>query len=429
MTYLEAIDHMSRLGRFGMKLGTERTRAILDRIGAPDRGLKGALIAGTNGKGSTGVCLAAMLEAAGHRVGFMPKPHLVSYTERIQVNRKPISEDDFVATFEALRPTLDAIAAELGQATEFEMLTVLALAYMAPRIDLLVCEVGLGGRLDATNALDLGVAVITNIDYDHQKYLGDTIEQIAHEKAAIIKPGNKVVTGCEGVALEIVESHAAAAGAQLWRLGREISAVSRSRGWAGYTLDVSGPGFEHTGLELHLLGDYQAANAALAVACAHAMGGITDDAIRHGLASTEWPGRLQLIAEHPRVILDGGHNPAALTRAGASLRALIDGERLVALFGMLTERDPVQILGALRSMHPDAAVFTEAESAGTHAVPATHLAEVYGSGGEAIAPAAASLARARELAGTNGNVIVCGSLYLVGEILALHQNVPQRDVG
>ncbi len=396
MTYLETIDHMSRLGRFGMKLGTERTRAILDRLGAPDRGLEGALIAGTNGKGSTGVCLAAILEAAGHRVGFMPKPHLVSYTERIQIDRKPISEDDFVATFEDLRPTLDAIAAELGQATEFEMLTVLALAYMAPRIDRLVCEVGLGGRLDATNALDLGAAVITNIDYDHQKYLGNTIEQIANEKAAIIKPGNKVATGCEGVALEIVESHAAAADAQLWRLGHEITAVSRSRGWAGHSLDVSGPGFEHTGLELH---------------------------------PTEWPGRLQLIAERPRVILDGGHNPAALTRAGASLRELINGERLVALFGMLSERDPVQVLAALRSMHPDAAVFTEAESAGTHAVPATHLAEVFGSGAEAIAPAASALARAKELAGANGNVIVCGSLYLVGEILALHQNLPRRDVG
>src|SRR5207247_2883662 len=151
MTELETIDHMSRLGRFGMKLGTKRTHAVLERLGAPDRGLKGALIAGTNGKGSTGVCLAAIHEAAGHRVGFMPKPHLVSYTERIQIDRKPISEDDFVATFEELRPTLDAIAAELGQATEFEMLTVLALAYMAPRIDLLVCEVGVGGRLGPNN--------------------------------------------------------------------------------------------------------------------------------------------------------------------------------------------------------------------------------------------------------------------------------------
>src|SRR5438132_8191128 len=257
MTYDETIAYMSRLGRFGMKLGTERTRAILDRLGAIDRGLSGALIAGTNGKGSTGVCLASILQAAGHKVGFMPKPHLISYTERIQVDGVPIPESDFVKTFDRLQPTLNEVASEVGQATEFEMLTALAIAYLAPRIDRLVCEVGLGGRLDATNALDLGTAVITNIDFDHQKYLGNTIEQIANEKAAIIKAGNKVVTGCEGVALEIVESHAAAAGAQLWRLGREITVVARSRGWAGHTLDVSGPGFEHTGLELHLLGDYQ----------------------------------------------------------------------------------------------------------------------------------------------------------------------------
>src|ERR1051326_2583048 len=251
---------MSRLGRFGMKLGTERTRAILDRLGAADRGLKGALIAGTNGKGSTGVCLAAILEAAGHRVGFMPKPHLVSYTERIQVNRVPISEGDFVAAFERLRPTLDEIAAEMGQGPEFEMLTALAIAYTAPLIDLLVCEVGLGGRLDATNALDLGGVVITNVDFDHQKYLGNTIEQIANEKAAVIKRGNRVVTGCEGAALEIVEAHASAASAQLWRLGREIEVVARPRGWAGYELDVRGPGFEHVALDLKLLGDYQPAN-------------------------------------------------------------------------------------------------------------------------------------------------------------------------
>src|ERR1700674_3199857 len=180
-----------------MKLGTERTRAILDRMGAPDRGLKGALIAGTNGKGSSGVCLAAILRAAGRNVGFMPKPHLVSYTECIELNGWPISEAEFVETLEELIPTLEAIAADMGQATEFEMLTAMALAYLAPRIDRLVGEVGLGGRLDATNALALGLAVSPTVALDHKKYLGDTIELIAHEKAAIIKSHNQVVTGCE----------------------------------------------------------------------------------------------------------------------------------------------------------------------------------------------------------------------------------------
>lgn len=418
MTYEESLAYISRLGRFGMKLGTERTRAILDHLGNPERGLRGALIAGTNGKGSTAVCLAYILQSAHLNVGFMPKPHLVSYTERIQLNGVPISEGDFVRILEKLLPALDEITKEVGQATEFEMLTGMALAHLAPRIDRLVCEVGLGGRLDATNALDLGVAVITNVDYDHQKYLGDTIEQIAREKAAIIKPGNHVITGCEGVALEIVEDHARRAGSTIWRLGREIMLESKSRGWNGHTLAVTGPGFEHSDLSLPLVGDYQPSNAALAVAAAEALGDATNDAVRLGLASTIWPGRLQLIAKRPRVILDGGHNPAAMTKSGAALRRLIGHERLVTVFAMLRERDPVQLLAALRTLDPGAAVFTEPGSAAGHAISSDQLAAIYGGGAESVKPAQAALERAKELAGPAGNVLVCGSLYLVGEILA-----------
>ena len=419
MTYEEALTYISKQGRFGMKLGTERTRAILDRIGSPDRGLRGALIAGTNGKGSTGAMLASILRAAGRDVGFMPKPHLMSYTERIEVNGSAITEAEFVETLEALIPTLDSVAAEMGKATEFEMLTAMALAYLAPRIDRLVCEVGLGGRLDATNALDLGVAVITNVDLDHQKYLGDTIEQIAQEKAAIIKPHDRVVTGCEGVALAIVEEHARAAAAPVWALGRDIRVASRSRGWDGHIVNVKGPGFEHAELTLPLVGDYQAANAAVATASAHLLDEVTDDDVRKGLQSTRWPGRLQVIAHKPRVILDGGHNPAAMIKAGASLRRLIEGERLVAVFAMLSERDPVQLLAALRTLKPDAVVFTEPASAAGHAITAELLAKTYGANAHAVVPAPAALRRARDLAGPGGNVLVCGSLYLVGEILAL----------
>src|SRR5207247_6211411 len=263
LTYLEALDFLSRQGRVAMKLGTERTRAMLDLIGAPDRSMRGALIAGTNGKGSTGACLSTILRAAGHHVGFMPKPHLSSYTERIEVDGRAISEGDFARTLEELIPTFDAIAAEKGPATEFEMLTAMAIAYLAPRTDVLVCEVGLGGRLDATNALDLGVAVITNVDLDHQKYLGSTIGEIAREKAAIIKPRNDVVTGCEGEALEIVEARASSVSAELWRLGREVTVESASRGWGGHLLSVKGPGFEYDDLRLPLVGDYQPANAAV----------------------------------------------------------------------------------------------------------------------------------------------------------------------
>jgi dihydrofolate synthase / folylpolyglutamate synthase len=419
VTYPEALAYISRIGRFGMKLGTERTRAILDRMGSPDVGLTGALIAGTNGKGSTAVCLASILQAAGHVVGFMPKPHLVSYTERIQINGTPITERDFAQTLEDLKPTLEVIADEMGQATEFEMLTAMALAYLAPRVDCLVCEVGLGGRLDATNALDLGVAIITNVDLDHQKYLGDTIEKIANEKAAIIKHGNRVITGCEGTALAVVEGYARKAGALLWRLGVEIQLESTSRGWDGHLVSIAGPGFEHAGLALPLVGDYQPANAALAVATAHALGDVSDDAVRHGLAQTTWPGRLQVIATRPRVVLDGGHNPAAMTKSGVSLRRLIGSERLVTVFSMLSERDPAALLAALQTLRPDHALFTEATSAGGHSVPALELASMFGHDAEAVLPPRAAVDRAKELAGADGNVLVCGSLYLVGEVLAL----------
>jgi dihydrofolate synthase/folylpolyglutamate synthase len=421
LTYEEALDYISKHGRFGMKLGTERTRAILDRLGRPDRGVKGALIAGTNGKGSTGVCLEAILRAAGHRVGFMPKPHLISYTERIQVGGRPIGESDFVATLEQLIPTFDAVAEQMGSPTEFEMLTSMALAYLAPRIDSLVCEVGLGGRLDATNALDLGLAVITNVDLDHQKYLGNTIEEIAREKAAIIKPEDRVITGCEGPALEIVEERARECSAAVWRLGHEINVDSESLGWDGHVMNMSGPGFQHVRLRLPLVGDYQPSNAALAVAAAHLLGDIGDEEVREGLASTRWPGRLQVISSAPRVILDGGHNPAAMVKTGRALRRLIGPERLVAVFAMLSEREPVDLIAALRTLKPDAVVFTEPASAGGHAVPAGELANIYGAGAHALRPASAALARARELAGHDGNVLVCGSLYLVGEILAVNQ--------
>ncbi len=419
MTYEEALGFISRQGRFAMKLGTERTRAILDRLGAPDRRLRGALIAGTNGKGSTGACLASIMRASGRRVGFMPKPHLVSYMERIEIDGLPISEDDFVKTLEELRPVLDEVASEMGAATEFEMLTAMAIAYLAPRVDVLVCEVGLGGRLDATNALDLGVAMITNVDLDHQKYLGGTIGEIAREKAAIIKAGDIVITGCEGEALAIVEDHTARVMGTVWRLGYELQVSSRSLGWDGSTLSVSGPGFAHTDLRLSLVGDYQPLNAALGVAAAHALDAGGDPAVRSGLADAVWPGRLQVIAREPRVILDGGHNPAAMVKAGAALRRLIGSQRLVTVFGMLSERDPVELIAALRTLRPDAVVFTEPASAQGHAVEPEILNELYGGGAYVARPAGAALARARELAGPSGNVLVCGSLYLVGEILSL----------
>src|SRR5256885_8544220 len=194
--------------------------------------------------------------------------------------------------------------------------------------------------------------------------------------------------------------------APLWRLGREVLLESKSLGWDGHLMNVAGPGFEHGDLQLPLVGDYQPANAALAVAIAHLLDDIEDGSVRKGLANTRWPGRLQVIAGRPRVILDGGHNPAAMVKAGAALRGLIGEERLVAVFAMLSERDPVRLLGALRTLRPEAVVFTAPASARGHAIEPEQLAEGYGQGSEVANPASAALNRAREPAGPGGNALV-----------------------
>src|SRR5205814_2571932 len=190
----------------------------------------------------------------------------------------------------------------------------------------------------------------------------------------------------------------------------------------------AGPGFEHGDLQLPLVGDYQPANAALAVAIAHLLDDIEDGSVRRGLANTRWPGRLQVIARRPRVILDGGHNPAAMVKAGAALRGLIGDERLVAVFAMLSERDPVQLLGALRTLRPEAVVFTRPASAQGHDIEPEHLAELDGAGPEVAKPASAALARARELSGPEGNVLVRGSLYVVAATRGVRgSNQPARS--
>jgi len=279
-----------------------------------------------------------------------------------------------------------------------------------------VVEVGMGGRLDSTNVLDLGVAVITNVDLDHMKHLGDTVEKIAAEKAGIIKPGNVVVTGATGPALAVVEARAREAGAvKLWRLGQEITYRSCSLGWAGSELAVQGPGFAYEGLRIPLLGGWQPENAALAVAAAHASGDATAGAVREGLAATCWPGRMQRVGDW--LLLDGGHNAAALRRVVPAVRELAGDRPLGLVFGVMVDKDLPPMLEQLRRLDPVAVITTAAASAGGRALSPVKLAAAWGPGAEAVLPAEEAVARAHERVGERGLVLACGSLYLIGELL------------
>jgi len=417
LTFQEALDYITGLGRFGIKLGLERMRAILAELGHPEMGRRGVHVAGTNGKGSTTAFLEAILRTRGLHVGMMPSPHLRSYTERVRRDGRPISEAHFAAAVTDLRPRLERVRQQLGEPTEFEILTALALDWLAPRTDRLVIEVGMGGRLDSTNALDLGVAVITNVTLDHRQHLGDTVAEIAAEKAGIIKPGSVVVTGAEGEALRVVERAAASAcAAAVWRLGEEVRLEVRGMGWEGSEIDLEGPGFSYRGLRIEMLGNFQAANAALAVAAAHALGDATPQAVGRGLQAARWPGRLEQSGPGERVLLDGAHNQDGLRKLGESLRPLLGDAPLVVVFGAMADKDVGIMLSELRPMKPRTVVFTAASSAGSRAAEPAQLAAGWGAGSEVRLDAHEALGRARELAGPDGWVVVCGSIYLVGEL-------------
>jgi len=420
MTYQESLDYLTSLGRFGIKLGLERTEALLHELGDPQDLFQGVLVAGTNGKGSVCAMVASVLQAAGYRVGLMPKPHLTSYTERIQVDQRPIREDDFAALLTELQPAINKVAADLGPPTEFEILTSAALYYFARAgIDLLVCEVGLGGRLDSTNVLDLGVSVITNIALDHTQYLGSTLEAIASEKAGILKPDSIAITGAQPPALAVIEAAAQKQQIPLLRVGHEIELKATDKEWAGVLVSVTTPAGTYRDLRIPLLGLHQADNATLAVAAIDALRSrgweISDGALRDGLARTRWPGRLEVIDRNPIVLVDGAHNPAGLERSLAAVQKLAKGRPMVIVFGAMSDKDLPSMLALLHSV--DAPVIFSRIDWHRAASPST-LAEQFGKGSETAESSAEALSRARERAGREGIVFVCGSLYLVGEAIS-----------
>ncbi|HME94075.1 MAG TPA: folylpolyglutamate synthase/dihydrofolate synthase family protein [Methylomirabilota bacterium] len=395
--------------RTGMRPGLERIEALLDAIGRPERSFTIAQVGGTNGKGSISAMLAAILQAAGRRVGLYTSPHLRHYRERIQVDGRPISESDFVDGVEALGTQIARL-----DATVFEAGTALALDHFCrARVDVAVLEVGLGGRLDATTVGSPRVVVIGPIDYDHQHELGDTLTLIAGEKAAIIRSG-VAFTACQDPEAEaVLERRAAEVAVPLVREGRELHVTPR-----GFTLDVqrvdlAGPDWRMTDVACGLLGVYQPGNALLAAAAARELGA-DEAAIREGLRGARWPGRFQIFRRDPLTILDGAHNPAGARALAASLRAYFPGRPVTFVIGILADKDAGGILAALRPLA--SRIVLTASTNPRAAAPAALRALLPGACVETAGSPKEALARARPDA-PDGLVCVAGSLSLVGDVL------------
>lgn len=421
LSYVDAVAALTERGRFGVSMGLERVERLMAEVGHPERRLRGALIGGTNGKGSVVAMTRSVLNAAGLRVGSMPKPHLVSYRERVAIDGEPISADGFAAMVERVLPAIDRVGASVGPPTEFEALTAAAIGELARRdVDVAIVEVGMGGRLDATNVLDLGVAAITNVQRDHEAYLGTTLTKIGGEKAPIIKAGDLAVTGATGRGLRPILDRCAALGVPLRRAGarQAYRATVIGTDWDGITIDARTPLRELTGLRVGLLGAHQAGNAAVALAVLEALAerwelAISDDSIRTGLAAARWPGRLELLAggPHGRVLLDGAHNPAG---AAALARALGDLgiTRPIVVFGAMRGKKVRAVLRALAPLDPRF-IFTRVDDPKAFSPDALAAAWRAVSGQPSLTAATAHDALAMAYADP---VVVAGSLYLVGEV-------------
>ncbi len=415
MTYPEAIDFLYRLRLFGLKLGLDNTLFLAELAGNPHRKLRFIHAAGTNGKGSTCAMLEGIYRAAGLRTGLFTSPHLVGFSERIQVNRQPISGGDVVRLVERARNRLVHFP-EDHHPTFFEVIVVLALEYFVEQgCDLVIWETGMGGRLDATNIVTPLASIITNIQFDHQKWLGDTRPSIAAEKAGIIKYEIPVLTSTdEPDALEVITDIARAQHAPLILVDRQHSAYAQAR-----TID------------LPLAGEHQRLNAALAIAAVSLLEShipVTPDQLRAGLEHVHWPGRLQLVPlpGDRRVLLDGAHNPAGATALQQALDRYFPQTPWTLIFGSLQDKDWPRMAGVLAPLsNRILCVPVRSERGGS---PGELAAACRQSNPRAAVDACSTVQQALDQSATDPFIVVAGSLYLVGEVMELLKLSPM-DMG
>jgi dihydrofolate synthase/folylpolyglutamate synthase len=423
----------------------ERTRRVLHALGDPHLGLRYVHVAGSKGKGSTAANVDSILRAAGLRTGFYSSPHLHTFRERIRIDGQLIGQQDVVRLLEQCKPAIEAVPG----ITTFEIMTVLALLHFAQQaVDWVVLEVGLGGRLDATNVVTPAVSVITPISYEHTALLGDTLDLIAREKAGIVKPGVPVVVAPQHAeAMAVFVEVAAAQGSRLVVAGRDWTWQSLADRVAGQDFSVASeaspwPAGELSDLHTPLLGAHQLANATTAVAaCAELArqgASITPDSLRRGLAHVVWPGRLEVLAapppSHQTLVLDSAHNDSSARLLRSALAHYFPGRPLHLVIGVSNDKDAAGILAELlpgaqralltRSRHPRAADPAELAPAAARYLPTSCI--------DVVPTAPAALAQALEQAEPDAVICLAGSLFIAGEgreaWLALHPgSLPPGD--
>lgn len=413
MTYDQILSTIYALGRFGIRPGLERVSNLLAAMGNPQERLKVIHVAGTNGKGSTSSFLASILSESGYRTGLFTSPHLISFTERMKVDGKEITPDEVTE----LAQQVLSVAAE--GTTYFEVVTAMACCWFAEKgVDVAVLEAGMGGRFDATNAAPGILSVITPISFDHCDWLGDTLTKIASDKAGIIGTGRGVVCATQPVeALEVIRQEADSLGARLYLYGRNFSAS-----WREGKLDYRGLNVELEGISPGNKGSYQKMNAAVALAAAEALAAeglpVRVEALSAGIEKASWPGRMELFPGPPRILLDGAHNPAG-GEALAEALADVPRRRLLAVVGILEGKDMEGILSPLVSLIDRMFCVTPRLDRALSSAKLAKWCSNRGMDAVDCGAVAEGLEAACSEAAPEDLVLVCGSLFTIGEVRAL----------
>ena len=409
----DPLEYLYGLNSLNIRLGLGPISSLLDRLNNPHETYGTVLIGGTNGKGSIAAMVASILEKGGFRVGLYTSPHLTDIRERIRVNGRMITREEMASCVEDVRKEVRE------DITYFECLTAVAfLHFCRVRIHVAVLEVGMGGRLDATNVVKPYVSVVSNISLDHRTYLGNSLEAIAREKGGIVKKRGVCITAAkQRRVINVLEDICLQRGATLLRLGRDMKVEIKRNG----TFSYRGLGEGYRDLICPLMGRHQIENAALAIGAIESMWGkgfdIDGGTIVRGLRNTQWEGRLEILQRDPTIIVDGAHNPAGISALCGALKSEFEYKRLILIFGVLNDKD----YGAmLRRIVPlaDHLIITRPQT--DRAMPPGKIEPVASrytrQGIEVIENSLDALKRAISLAGVNDLICVTGSLYLVGEI-------------
>lgn len=417
MNYSEALEYITKTERFGSKPGLERIGELLEKLGNPQEGLRFVHIAGTNGKGSCAAMTASVLKAAGFRTGLFTSPYIYRFNERMQINGREIENDVLADIVSRVAPVAEAMA---EHPTEFELMTAAALLWYAREAcEIVVFEVGLGGRFDATNIIaSPEAAVIMNIGLDHTAILGDTVEKIAAEKAGIVKPG------CDCILYQQSESVEAVVRDACEERGAKLHVADFSA--IGSEFDsLDGQAFSYKGesYAIPLLGAHQLKNAAVVIETVEVLRArgwkISQDALEHGLYSVYWPARFELLSDEPYFIVDGGHNPQCAATVVANIADYFSGMKHIMLVGVLADKD-YETLFSILNLAADEYVCVTPKSA--RALPAEELAEhlrKYGKPVTACSSIDEGVFTATEKAGECGGMVCAvGSLYMAGDVRA-----------